>query len=475
MSAQTKFDSNVETRLTASLLQKYSLNIPRYTSYPTAPEWTSEFTKEDFLSANEKADKLKAPISLYFHLPFCESQCYFCACNVVISKKKEITNPYLEYIEKEIEIMCRDAPSGRLINKNRLVEQIHLGGGTPTYFSPEELTDLFSVIEKNFNISENCEIGVEIDPRVTTFDHLEVLSNLGFNRISMGIQDFNSTVQNAVNRVQSFEDTREIIEYSREIGFMSVNVDLIYGLPYQTKETFAKTVDLILKLNPDRIALFHYAHLPQLLAHQAKYIPGDSLPSSDVKIEIFQHAVSELTENSYVFIGLDHFAKPADELALARKNKTLHRNFQGYTTKSGCDLYGFGITAISNVQNTFSQNLKKLNPYYEALDKNELPLFRGITLNKDDILRREIIMKILCHGIVDIQEIEEKYNIDFKIYFSSELEKLKELVSDGLVRILESIIFVTDTGQFFLRNIASVFDYYLNYKNGKERIYSKSV
>lgn len=473
------------TDLTTHLLEKYSISIPRYTSYPTAPEWTESFTKENFVRANDLGNKNKSPVSLYFHLPFCESQCYFCACNVVISKKKSVVSSYLEHIKKEIEITCRDVPPearlakggpmGHLINKDRPVQQIHLGGGTPTYFSPDELIDFFSAVKESFNISKNCETSIEVDPRVTTHEHIKTLSKLGFNRLSMGIQDFNSKVQEAINRVQPYEETEKIFSYAREFGFKSINVDLIYGLPFQTKDTFQKTIELVKKLNPDRIALFHYAHLPQLLAHQAKYIQEDALPDSCEKIEILQYAVHALIENGFVFIGLDHFAKPEDELAVARKNKSLHRNFQGYTTKAGCDLYGFGITAISNVQNTFSQNIKKINPYYESLDKNEIPLYRGIVLNKDDILRREIIMKILCDGEVNKEEIEEKYGIDFGRYFSYEIERLKELENDGLVETNKNMICVTNTGQYFLRNIASVFDFYLQKKNGKQKIYSKSV
>ena len=454
--------------LSHNLLEKYSVSIPRYTSYPTAPEWKEDFKVEDFLGANDLANKNKTPISLYFHLPFCESQCYFCACNIVISKKKSIVSPYLEHIKKEI---CN---LGKLITKERSTEQIHLGGGTPTYFNPQELKELFSTVKENFNVSKDCEVGVEIDPRVTTHEHLKALSELGFNRLSMGIQDFDPKVQETINRIQPFNETKKIFEYSRELGFKSINVDLIYGLPFQTKENFKRTIDLIFKLNPDRIALFHYAHLPQLLNHQDKYIPSSALPSSSEKIEIFQYAVKALTDNDYIFIGLDHFAKTNDELAQAKKNKTLHRNFQGYTTKSGCDLYGLGITAISNVQNTFSQNIKKLNPYYEAIDLNKMPLFRGFVLNKDDLLRREIIMKILCHGIIIKSEFEEKYNINFDKYFSCEIENLKGLEKDKLI-INSKIIEVTNLGQFFLRNIACVFDYYLQRKNGKQKIYSKSI
>ena len=463
----TTMPTKPQIDLNKDLLKKYSISIPRYTSYPTAPEWTENFTEEDFLSANKLANKNKNPVSLYFHLPFCESQCYFCACNVVISKKRDVVSPYIKHIKKEIENLSK------LVDKKRVVEQIHLGGGTPTYFNTEELIDFFSSVKNNYNISKNCEVGVEVDPRVTTGEHLKTLFELGFKRLSMGIQDFNPKVQEAINRIQPYDQTNKIFTCAKESGFESINVDLVYGLPYQTKDSFAKTIELILKLNPDRIALFHYAHLPQLLNHQAKYIQNDTLPSTVEKIKILQYAVQTFTENGYVFIGLDHFAKPNDELAVARKNKTLHRNFQGYTTKAGCDLYGFGITAISNVQNTFSQNIKKLNPYYEAIDSNKIPIFRGIILNNDDILRREIIMKILCHGVVDKKEIEEKYNIDFDNYFSFELERLHELESDGLV--VASQIEVTDTGQFFLRNIACIFDYYLQRKNGKQKIYSKSI
>ncbi len=462
--------------LSHNLLEKYSVGVPRYTSYPPAPEWREDFKAEDFLKANEIANQSRSPVSLYFHLPFCESQCYFCACNIVISKKRSVVSPYLEHIKKEISSL------GDLISRNRSVEQIHLGGGTPTYFNPDELKELFSTIKENIGISKNCEVGIEIDPRVTTHDHLKTLSELGFNRLSMGIQDFDQKVQETINRIQPFEETKKIFQYSKALNFESINVDLIYGLPFQTKESFKRTIDLIFKLAPDRIALFHYAHLPQLLNHQDKYIPANALPSSSEKIEIFQYAVNTLTGNGYVFIGLDHFAKVDDELAQARKNKTLHRNFQGYTTKSGCDLYGLGITAISNVQNTFSQNIKKLNPYYEAVDLNKMPLFRGFVLSKDDLLRREIIMKILCHGIIIKSEIEEKYSINFDKYFAFEIERLKELEQEGLIlsRVVvcndsTSTIKITETGQFFLRNIACIFDRYLQEKNGKQKIYSKAI
>ena len=455
--------------LDKDLLKKYSVSIPRYTSYPPAPEWTESFTKKDLFLANEIANNKKTPISLYFHLPFCESQCYFCACNVVISKKTSVVMPYLEHIKKEIQTLSK------LIDKNRKVEQIHLGGGTPTYFQPEELKEFFGTVNKSFNISRSCETGVEVDPRVTAVEHLKTLSELGFNRLSMGIQDFDLKVQEAVNRVQPYEETEKLFNNARELGFKSINVDLIYGLPYQTKESFSKTVDLVIKLNPDRIALFHYAHLPQLIPHQAKYISNEALPTSDLKIKIFQYAVQMLSDNGYVFIGLDHFAKSNDELAQARKSKTSHRNFQGYTTKAGCDLYGFGITAISSVQNTFSQNIKKINPYYEALELNNPPLFRGILLGKDDLVRKEIIMKILCHGVVIKSEIERKYGINFDDYFSFELEKLNELEKDNLIKCEGNKLEVTNTGQFFLRNIACIFDFYLQHKNGKQKIYSKSI
>lgn len=458
----------MQSKLNKELLKKYSVSIPRYTSYPTAPEWKEDFTSEDYLSVTKEANKAKSPISLYFHLPFCESRCYFCACNVVISKKKDIVHPYLVRLKKEI---CEVA---KLINNERKVEQIHLGGGTPTFFTPDELSNLYKTIEDSFNISDSCEIGVEVDPRVTTYEHLEVLSSLGFNRLSMGIQDFDPKVQETINRVQPYLETKELFKYARDFGFLSINVDLIYGLPYQTEESFSKTSSLILDLNPDRIALFHYAHLPELLFHQGKYIPEETLPSSDVKIEIFKHAVDTFTQNGYTFIGLDHFAKENDELARARENNTLHRNFQGYTTKVDCDLYGFGITGISNIQNSYSQNIKKLNPYFEAIDAGKLPVFRGLALSKDDILRKEVIMSILCKERVSKSDIENSFNIEFDKYFYDEIENLKEM-EDNLVEITESEIRITQLGQFFLRNIACVFDNYLRNKNGKKKIYSKSV
>lgn len=459
--------------LSSELLEKYSVSVPRYTSYPTAPEWKETFTKDDFLKATERGNENNSPVSLYFHLPFCESQCYFCACNVVISKKRDVVDPYISHLKEEIKHIAKH------ISKKRIVEQIHLGGGTPTYFTPDELKDFLSVVKENFTFSKDLESGVEVDPRVTTKEHLEALSGLGFNRMSMGIQDFDLKVQEAVNRVQPYEQTKKLFDDARKLGFKSINVDLIYGLPYQTKESFSKTIELILKLNPDRIALFHYAHLPMMVPHQGKYINSDSLPNSSEKIKIFQYALKILTENGYVFIGLDHFAKPDDELSLARKNKTLHRNFQGYTTKAGCDLYGFGITAISNVQKTFSQNVKKINPYYEKIESGELTLFRGFNLNNDDILREEVIMKILCHGEIDKKEIESKYNLNFDEYFSYELTLLKEFENEKLVtNPFDSIFCITALGQFFLRNIASTFDYYLQEtkkKNERQKTYSKSI
>ena len=456
--------------LDKELLEKYSVSIPRYTSYPPAPEWSDKFTQEDFFLANEDANKKQTPVSLYFHLPFCENQCYFCGCNVVISKKHSVVQPYIEHLNKEIKNLNKG------INSIRKIKQIHLGGGTPTYFTKVELLDFFSVVRDNFNLSKDCEISIEVDPRVTTFEHLETLMNLGFNRLSMGVQDFDPKVQEAINRVQSYDLTKKLLFKARELGFASVSFDLIYGLPYQANNSFLKTLDLVLELNPDRVALFHYAHLPSMIPHQEKYIFGDALPSSNEKIEIFKSAVKQLTSNGYVFIGLDHFAKPDDELSRAKKNKTLHRNFQGYTTQYDCDLYGFGISSISHIQNTFSQNIKKINPYYEAVQLDKLPLFRGLILNKDDLIRKEIIMKILCHGEIVKSEIEEKYDIGFEKYFASEIEQLKELEKDGLVVFDEDDrIAVASVGQFFLRNIACVFDYYLSKKNGKQRIYSKSV
>lgn len=463
--------TSMKNDLSSELLEKYSVSVPRYTSYPTAPEWKESFTKEDFLTATKKGNENKSPISLYFHLPFCESQCYFCACNVVISKKRDVVDPYIDHLKKEI------ANTAKYIDKERVVEQVHLGGGTPTYFTPSELKDFFSSVSENFTFSKDLEAGVEVDPRVTTKEHLKALSALGFNRISMGIQDFDIKVQEAVNRVQPYEQTKKLFDDARELGFHSINVDLIYGLPYQTQESFSKTIDLIIKLNPDRIALFHYAHLPMMVPHQGKYIDSTVLPDSSEKIKIFQHALKQLNDNGYAFIGLDHFAKPDDELSVAKKNRTLHRNFQGYTTKAGCDLYGFGITSISSIQNTFSQNIKKVNPYYEKIEVSEIPVFRGFTLNNDDLLRREVIMKILCDGEVNKKDIEKKYNIDFNKYFLSEIENLKEFEDEGLV-VNDMNIIVTSLGQFFLRNIASTFDFYLQEakkKNEKGKIYSKSV
>lgn len=461
------------------LIAKYGGSVPRYTSYPTAPEWRDEYSQDKFEQAISESNLLGNDYSLYLHLPFCESQCYYCGCNVVIAKEHGIEKKYLEQLKEELHYY------GDLINKGRKAIQIAWGGGTPTYLSPEQIIDLSDHIKKHFSLYsrdtnslkklsskakelniENLdyEYSIEIDPRVTTKAHLEALWEAGFNRLSMGIQDFNLETQEAINRIQSFEMVEALVTEARAIGFESINFDLIYGLPFQSLESFDDTIEKVKEIDPERIALFNYAHIPSIFPFQRKYIDDLSLPNKDTKTKIFDSAVEKFTDFGYEFIGLDHFAKPDDTLAIAQKNKTLYRNFQGYTTHSGADLYGFGITAISDVQGAFKQNYKKMNDYYESIfgaDKFKL-------CSDDDIQRREIIKEIMCNGMVILNTQE----------YLAELEALKEMKEDGLVLISETgdktKLELTEQGRLFVRNIASVFDTYIR-KESAHKIFSNSL
>lgn len=448
-------------QISSQLINKYNKSIPRYTSYPTAPEWSSLDTNiwSEYIN---KLNNNTQEISLYFHLPFCESQCYFCACNTVISPNRELLHPYLQALINEIKFV-----SGKL-NKNIKIQQIHFGGGTPTYLDTNELKILLDNIFENFNIdseSPNNEFSIEIDPRVTNKAQLELLATYGFSRVSMGVQDFTPNVQQAINRIQSVEQVKSLCEISRELGYKSINFDLIYGLPLQTLDGFSKTLELVSELSPDRIALFNYAHLPSLMPFQKKYIKNSELPSSEEKINIFTHSINYLSNNHYKYIGLDHFAKETDELALAFDNKTLHRNFQGYALKGNLDMLALGISGISDFQGLYSQNTKNLNNYLEHYSQNNITepyIEKGYALSPDDIIRREIIKKILCEGSLDLNE----YNIDF----TQEIDDLQELITDNIVEITNNKLLVKN--YLFLRNIASVFDIYLR-KN--KRQFSKSL
>jgi oxygen-independent coproporphyrinogen III oxidase len=449
-------------------VNRYNRPGPRYTSYPTAPVWVDTFGPPEFEAAIAEADRKASPVSLYMHLPFCESLCLFCACNVIIQKDKRVTPPYLDTLKHEIDHV------GKRISRARQITQFHWGGGTPTYLSPEQIEDLFSYTQQRFSFAKDAEVGIEIDPRVTTLAHLTTLRRMGFNRLSMGIQDFKDEVQKAIHRIQSFEATRELIIYARELGFDSINVDLIYGLPYQTAESFAHTIEQIVSLSPDRIAMFSYAHVPWLKKQQGSFV--GHLPEGMQKFDIFRNGLLKFLEAGYLYIGMDHFAKENDELAVSQRNRTLHRNFQGYTTKAGADLYGMGITAISAVQNVYSQNFREIPAWEDAVTTRGLATMRGYQLSQDDLIRREVISRLLCHTVIIKDEISRHFAIDFDEYFAPELERLKTPQEDGLVLINETEIRTTWLGRIFIRNLAMIFDPYLEKQQLASRpLFSKTL
>ena len=449
-------------------LAKYNRPGPRYTSYPTAPVWDDKFHQADLEEFLHNAESAATPVSLYMHLPFCENLCLFCACNVVIQKDKKAAIPYLESLKAEINHV-----SG-FVSRQREVVQFHWGGGTPTYLSPAQLQDLFGYTREHFSFAANVEIGIEVDPRVTTHEHLATLRKLGFNRLSMGIQDFTPEVQKTIHRVQPFELTRDLIVEARRLGFDSVNVDLIYGLPYQTAASFAESIDKVLELSPDRIAMFSYAHVPWLRKQQGAF--QGHLPEGMEKFHIFKIGVRKFTDAGYLYIGMDHFARPGDELAIAQSNRTLHRNFQGYTTKAGADLYGMGVSAISSIGEAYAQNDRALATYQSAVAERGLATMRGYRLNSDDVLRREVITKLLCHTVVRKREIENTFQIRFDEYFASELAELRAMRDDGLVLLSDDEIRVTTLGRIFIRNLAMPFDRYLREQKMDSRpLFSKTL
>ncbi|HEX8871432.1 MAG TPA: oxygen-independent coproporphyrinogen III oxidase [Candidatus Acidoferrum sp.] len=449
-------------------VNRYNRPGPRYTSYPTAPVWTDAFGPADFEAAMSEADRKRSPVSLYMHLPFCESLCLFCACNVIIRKDKSGTPPYLDVLKKETDHIAAR------VSKERAVTQFHWGGGTPTYLSPEQIEDLFTYTRERFHFAPDAEIGIEVDPRVTTAKHLESVRRMGFNRLSMGIQDFKPEVQKAVHRIQPFEQTRDLIQTARQLGFDSINVDLIYGLPYQTGESFAHTVEQIVSLSPDRIAMFSYAHVPWLKKQQGSFVAH--LPEGMQKFDIFRNGLLKFLEAGYLYIGMDHFAKANDELAVSQRNRTLHRNFQGYTTKAGADLYGMGITAISGIQGTYAQNHRDIPSWEKAVCEHGVATMRGYHLSQDDIIRREVISRLLCHTVIVKDEISRQFGIDFDSYFAPELEALRTPQEDGLVLVNAAEIRTAWLGRIFIRNLAMIFDPYLEKQQLAARpLFSKTL
>lgn len=452
------------------LLHRYNVPGPRYTSYPTAPVWKEDFGPPEYERILEESASAThpAPLSLYVHLPFCEKLCYFCACTVVITGSQHaLEDEYLSTLEREIDWVADRVGAGRP------VVQFHLGGGTPTYFAPERLLRLGRKFRSRFEFAPDAEIGVEVDPRVTTREHLLALGKLGFNRLSMGVQDFDPRVQVAVNRVQPFEETRRLVRLARELGFPSVNMDLIFGLPFQTAESFSETIDQVIEIAPDRLAVYSYANVPWMKKHQNVLVPH--LPDEATKFSIFRTALERFTAAGFEYIGMDHFARPDDELARARRARTLHRNFQGYTTKAGTDLIGVGMSAIGSVGFAYVQNLRDLGPYRQSVADSGSATFRGFRLSVDDRLCRRVIGNILCHGVVVKEEIEREFGIDFDDRFAGALEKLRPCAEDRLVELSTREIRATSLGRIFLRNLAMPFDAYLPAAAPEKPVFSKTL
>lgn len=446
--------------LSPAFLEKYNKSGPRYTSYPTAPEWDESVTQADFRrhirqDAHATPD---APLSLYFHIPFCEHRCRFCACNVIITSKMDVVADYLEKLDAEMAIVSAGMKEGG--GAARPVTQIHFGGGTPTYLTPDQFRWLMRRIRGHFNVSANAEISLEADPCVTTNDHVRTLAELGFTRISYGVQDFHEPTQHLIERVQSAELTRHFLDFARECGYESINFDLVYGLPLQTLDTFRRTLDQVLDMRPDRIALYNFAYLPQRLAHQ-RYLNPELLPSGVEKFKIFVMAYEGFVGAGYEYIGMDHFAVPEDPLSEARRQRTIQRNFMGYTTQAGTDIYAFGVSSISATQGMYAQNTKKLTTYARALEAGELPVERGFILTEDDHIRKYVIYELMCHGRIDKARFEAQFGRRFDEYFAAEIEELPPFAEDGLLELSESRIEITLLGHIFARNIAMIFDSYL--------------
>jgi oxygen-independent coproporphyrinogen-3 oxidase len=449
------------------LIRKYDVSGPRYTSYPTADRFVGAFgegTYKHWLGRRNMGG-ISQPLSVYVHLPFCNTICYYCACNKVVTRDRSKSARYVQYLEKEIALV------GNLLEGDPRISQMHWGGGTPTFLAREEMRALCDAINTQFERSADCECSIEVDPRSVEPGMMAYLAQLGFNRVSVGVQDFDPAVQKAVHRIQPESVTRRVIDEARAAGFRSVSLDLIYGLPKQTLDSFDTTIDQVLGLDPDRIALYSYAHLPNRFKPQ-RSIAAAELPSAETKLQILTLAIGRLTGAGYLYIGMDHFAKPGDDLAVAQREGRLQRNFQGYSTHPECDMLGFGVSAIGRVGPTYSQNLKDLDGYYAALDGGHLPVAGGIVLTSDDLMRRAVIQVLACQFRLSIESIELAYRVDFRSYFAPELQELKRLEQDGLVELQPDGVVVTPKGRLLVRIVCMVFDRYL--REGRQQAsYSK--
>ena len=452
------------------LARKYDVAGPRYTSYPPATKFTDTIAWPELAKKISANNQTSRGLSLYFHIPFCETLCWFCGCTTVIALNHKQGDTYIDYLEREI------AQMAKLLNPQRKVVQLHWGGGSPTFLSPDQTRRLGGIIRKHFTFSDDIEAGVEIDPRRLTREHIVALREIGFNRASLGVQDFEPKVQEAVHRLQPRDMTEQVLDWVRELGFGSVSFDLIYGLPHQTVESFNRTLDIVLEMRPDRLAVFSYAHVPWLKPAQKilEQSRNAGLPTPKLKLELLKTAIERLTENDrYVYIGMDHFARPDDELAVAQKKKQLQRNFQGYSTRAGADIYAFGMSAISQIPDVYWQNEKELPDYYAALDAGNIPIQRGYFMTDEDKIRRETIMRVMCDLSLDYAVMSQKLGINFAEHFANELAALAPFEADGLVRRSSSGFEVTDTGRLFIRNIAMCFDNTL--APAHERKYSRTV
>ncbi|KAF6654740.1 oxygen-independent coproporphyrinogen III oxidase [Enterobacteriaceae bacterium EKM102V] len=437
-----------------ALIEKYNYAGPRYTSYPTALEFSEDYTETDFQHAVARYPG--RPLSLYVHIPFCHRLCYFCGCNKQVTRQHHKADRYLDVLEQEI---IQRAP----LFRQRRVTQLHWGGGTPTFLDRQQVSRLVGLLKQHFNVTDDAEMSIEVDPREMALDMIDHLRSLGFNRLSMGVQDFNKAVQARVNRVQDEEVIFSLMARAREQGFRSTSIDLIYGLPLQTPDSFAWTLERVVALNPDRLSVFNYAHLPALFAAQRK-IKEDELPSARQKLDILQQTIATLTQQGYHYIGMDHFAKPQDELAVAQRDGKLHRNFQGYTTQGDSDLLGLGVSAISMVGDSYAQNQKDLNSWYSSVEQQGNGLWRGVALTRDDCLRRDVIKTLICHFSLEFAATEAQWGICFHDYFAEDLALLKPLIADGLVEQTTTGLEVTGIGRLLVRNICMCFDRYLRQK-----------
>jgi len=444
------------------LINRYDKAGPRYTSYPTALEFHEGFAAEDYQQQISLSNERGGPLSLYFHLPFCDTVCYYCACNKMITKNRQHAVPYLQNMHREI------AKLGAMFDKKRVVDQLHWGGGTPTFLSVEQMQALMDVTRQHFNLrdDDSGEYSIEIDPREANEETIQQLRSLGFNRISLGVQDFDPAVQKAVNRLQTEEQTFSVLTAARKAGFRSSSMDLIYGLPLQTVESFSATLDKILAVEPERLSVFNYAHLPAMFKVQRQMNEAD-MPSAAVKLDILQMVTRRLLDAGYVYIGMDHFAKPDDELAIAQRESRLYRNFQGYSTHSECDMVGFGVTSIGRVGDAYIQNVKQLEQYAESIEKDQLPVFKGMLLNADDKLRGAIISQMMCHFELNYQAIEQEYGIVFTEYFADALQQLGVMQQDGLLTMSPQGIVVKPAGRLLIRNICMLFDRYSAQKTAR--------